>query len=45
MDIERSLKKGGRLQGDYSSEQLKRLADEIAVINNVRFFDNNQPRG
>ena len=39
MDIEKSLTKGGRLRTDYTKGQLKMIADEIARINNVRFYD------
>ncbi len=39
MDIEKSLTKGGRLSSGYSEGQLKMIADELARINNVRFYD------
>ncbi len=39
MDIEKSLTKGGRLRTDYTKGQLKMIADELARINNVRFYD------
>ena len=39
MDIERQLKRGGRLTKDYSTEELTTIADKIAEINNVRFYD------
>lgn len=39
MDIERLLKKNNRLKKDYSKEEITRLADRIAEINNVRFYD------
>lgn len=39
MDIQRSLTKGGRLASPYSLEELTILSDEIARLNNVRFYD------
>lgn len=39
MDIERQLTKGKRLNIPYSLSQLTEIADELAVINNVRFYD------
>lgn len=39
MDIEKSLKKGGRLKRDFTGDELTMLADRIAQINNVRFYD------
>lgn len=39
MDIEKSLAKGNRLGVEYDEGQLKTIADELAQINNVRFYD------
>lgn len=39
MDIEKLLMKNGRLSKGYSTAELKVVADKIAKINNVRFFD------
>jgi len=39
MDIQRSLMKGGRIKKFYSVEELTVLSDELARINNVRFYD------
>lgn len=39
MDIEKSLQKGGRLTGAYTFDELNSIADCIAEINNVRFYD------
>lgn len=39
MDIERQLKIGNRLSRPYTISQLNQIADRLAVINNVRFYD------
>lgn len=39
MDIEKSLSKGNRLGVVYTTSQLNTIADELARINNVRFYD------
>ncbi|NOQ74036.1 MAG: hypothetical protein GQ574_18665 [Crocinitomix sp.] len=39
MDIERQLNRGGRLSKPYSISELNRIADQLAIINNVRFYD------
>lgn len=39
MDIEKQLKKGNRLGDDYSISELNQIADQLAQINNVRFYD------
>lgn len=39
IDIERQLKKGNKLNKNYSKEDLTKLADKVAEINNVRYYD------
>ncbi len=39
MDIEKLLSKGNRLSKSYSISELTVIADKIAEINNVRYFD------
>jgi len=39
MDIEKLLSKGNRLSKSYSMGELQLIADKLAEINNVRYFD------
>ncbi len=39
MDIEKQLKLGNRLGDDYSFSELNQIANQLAQINNVRFYD------
>ncbi|MFT5822103.1 MAG: hypothetical protein ACI8ZM_003359 [Crocinitomix sp.] len=39
MDIEKQLKRGNRLTDPYSIADLNKIAERLAVINNVRFYD------
>jgi hypothetical protein len=39
MDIEKQLNRGNRLTDPYTIEELNQIAEQLAIINNVRFYD------